>query len=175
MFEFDNYTIDSIHNTDALSLSELMVSNANRFQRYFPGTLAQNLTVETSTAFIAKKIIEFDSKKEFLFTIKVAIKVVGLVYIKELDWDKKQGELAYCIGEDHGGKGLITKAVKYLSQYAFNSLGLEILQIIVHQENLPSVNIAKNGDFTWQRTLLNEYTPPNEGPLDMELYELYKN
>lgn len=176
MFEFDKYTIDTIHNTDAISLSELMVSNSERFQRYFPGTLAQNLTVEASTEFIAKKIKEFDSKNEFLFTINEATKVVvGLVYIKELDWNRKQGEFAYCIGEGHGGKGLTTNAVKYLSEYAFNRLGLEVLQIIVHQDNLPSVNVAKNGDFTWQRTLLNEYTPPNETPLDMELYELYKN
>ncbi len=175
MFELDNYTIDSIHKTDALSLSALMVLNADRFQRYFPGTLAQNLTVETSTEFIAKKIMEFDSKNEFLFTINEATKVVGLIYIKELDWNKKQGEFAYCIGEGHGGKGLITKAVKFLSEYAFNRLDLEVLQIIVHQDNLPSVNVAKNGDFTWQRTLLNEYTPPNETPVDMELYELYKN
>ncbi len=175
MFEFANYTVDSIHNTDALSLSALMVSNADRFQRYFPGTLAQNLTLETSTEFIAKKTIEFDSKNEFLFTINQETKVIGLVYIKELDWNKKQGEFAYCIGEGHGGKGVITHAVKYLSEYAFNSLGLEVLQIIVHKDNMPSVNVAKKGDFTWQRTLPNEYTPPNEAPLDMELYELYKN
>jgi len=174
MFEFDNYTIDSVHNTDAISLSELMISNEERFHLYFPKTLEQNLSAKASNAFIQQKTRHFDSKEEFLFTIKETTEVVGLVYIKELDWNKKQGEFAYCIGKGHEGKGLMTKAVKFLSEYAFNRLGLEVLQIIVHQDNLPSVNVAKNGDFTWQRTLPNEYTPPNGRPLNMELYELYK-
>ena len=34
-------------------------------------------------------------------------------------------------------------------------------------------NMAENNGFVWQSTLQNEFTPTNEMPLDMELYELY--
>jgi len=176
MILFDDYSIDKISDSDALNLCDLMVSNAERFQRFFPVTLKQNLTLELSELFVVKKVKEFETNEEFLFTLKanVSSTIIGLVYIKELDWEKKQGELAYCIDVNYEGIGLITRAVKKLIGYAFNHLGLETLQIIVHEDNLGSVSIAKKGNFIWQRTLLNEHTPPNEDPLDMELYELYK-
>ncbi|MGB5417865.1 GNAT family N-acetyltransferase, partial [Algibacter sp.] len=101
-------------------------------------------------------------------------KLVGLVYIKEVDLDKKQGELAYCIDYNFQGKGLITEAVKQLSDYAFSQLGFKTLQIIVHQSNIGSVKVAENNNFTWIKTLNNEFTPPGENSLNMELYELYK-
>ncbi len=100
--------------------------------------------------------------------------VVGLVYIKELDWDKKQGEFAYCLAGEYESKGLMSIAVKELSAHAFDNLRLEILQIIVHKSNIGSIRVAEKCNFIWQKTLLKGYTPPNEAPLDMELYELYK-
>ena len=60
-----------------------------------------------------------------------------------------------------------------MTKFAFVELGLETLQIISHKTNLGSIKVAENNGFVWQRTLLNEFTPSNESPLDMELYELY--
>jgi ribosomal-protein-alanine N-acetyltransferase len=176
MIEFGDYIIIKILKKDASSLCNLMVSNTERFKRYFPKTLEQNLTIESAQLFAFRKTQEFKNNEEFLFTIKKVEtnQIVGLVYIKELDWNKKQGEFAYCLDVKCESKGLMTKAVKKLSNYAFTNLGLEVLQIIVHKDNIRSVKVAKNAGFIWQRTLLKEYTPPNESPLDMELYELYK-
>jgi ribosomal-protein-alanine N-acetyltransferase len=175
MILLNDYSIEKISENCATSVHRLMISNAERFKRYFPKTLELNLTVELSQLFVAKKNVEFINNEEFLFTIKEnkTKNVVGLVYIKELDWKKKQGEFAYCISFGHEGKGLISKAVEKLSNYAFVNLRLEVLQIIVHKDNFASVKVAEKSNFSWQRTLLKEYTPPNEFPLDMELYELY--
>ena len=171
----DRYIIDTIHKVDAGNLSKLMSSNYERFYRYFPKTLEQNLSEKASKIFIEQKISEFDARSEFLFTLRDKENVIGLIYIKELDWSKKQGEFAYCIGARYTGKGLISKSITLLSTYAFNNLGLEVLQIMVHKDNVPSVGVAKNGGFIWQKTISKSYSPPNEEPLDMELYELYKN
>ncbi len=174
MISFSGFSVNRISLSDARGLSDLMRSNHERFYRYFPKTLEQNLSLEASKVFIELKIAEFDAKNEFLFILKKGDKVIGLIYIKELDWNKKQGEFAYCIGNEFGGKGLISKAVKLLSAFAFNTLGLEVLQIMVHKDNIPSVRVAKNAGFEWQKTINKSYAPPNEDPLDMELYELYK-
>ena len=72
------------------------------------------------------------------------------------------------------GKGITSKIVEELSRYAFHDLGLERLQIIVHKTNLPSIGDAKKCGFSWVKTLEKKYTPENGIPLDMELYELYK-
>ena len=71
------------------------------------------------------------------------MKLAGLIYIKELDWDKKQGEFAYCIGYEYGNKGLISQSIKALSKLAFKNLGIETLQIIAHKTNVASVKVAE--------------------------------
>ena len=174
--QFDGFEINPIHEGDAWKTCDLMVANADRFKRYFPSTLAQNLNPTLSQLFVEKMVKEFDNREVFLFTLKHSEtrKLAGLIYIKELDWEKKQGEFAYCIGYTFEGQGLTSKEVKALSKHAFTDLGLETLQIIAHKENIPSVTVATKNNFEWQKTLIGSYTPPGEQPLNMELYELYK-
>ncbi|MET2985701.1 GNAT family N-acetyltransferase [Aureibaculum conchae] len=173
--QFDGFEINPIHSGDAWKICNFMVANADRLQRYFPNTLAENLSPTLSKLFVEKKVKQFENKEEFLFTLKHSEtrELAGVIYIKELDWEKKQGEFAYCIGYEVEGQGLTSKAVKALSNYAFETLGLETLQIISHKDNLPSVGVAKKCGYKWIKTLIKEFTPPGEQPLDMELYEAH--
>ena len=172
---FSNFNIQPIKTTDAWALCNFITANENRLKRYFPKTLEQNLTPDLSKYFTAQKVKQFNLEEEFLFTIKEkeTHDIAGLVYIKDLDWTKKKGEFAYCIGYQFEGKSVTTTSVALLSEYAFDVLKLKTLQIIVYKDNFPSIGVAKNNNFTWIKTLKNEHTPPNESPLDMELYELY--
>ncbi len=172
--DFENYYIEPIAEKDAWKLCDFIISNSERLKRYFPKTLEQNLTPDLSRIFSVKKVKQFNANEEFLFKLKEKKNrtIIGLVYIKELDWDKKQAELAYCIGYQYEGKGWISKAVKAFSEYAFTDLGLKTLQIIVHKTNTGSVKVAEKCGYTWQQTLLKEHTPPGEKALNMELYEL---
>ena len=171
-----SYYISPIHPKDGWNVCNFAVANEERLKRYFPKTLEQNLTPDLSNRFVSKMVKQFEAKEVFLFTLKEneSNKLVGLVYLKEVDWTKKQGEFAYAIDYNVEGKGLTTEAVKQLSDYAFETLGLETLQIIVHKSNIGSLKVAENNNFTWIKTLNNEFTPPGEAPLNMELYELYK-
>ena len=175
--EFWSYYLSPISIDDAESLHSFIASNKDRINRYFPKTVAQNSTLEWSKIFADKKVNEFNDKEEFLFTLKEKNKdkLVGLIYLKALDWEKKKGEFAYCIDKSLERKGITTQAIKQLSEFAFDQLKLETLQIIVHKSNIPSIKIAKNCNFYWIKTLEKEFTPPGEKPLDMELYELYNN
>ena len=172
---FSNYNIQPIKTSDAWPLCNFITANDNRLKRYFPKTLQENLTPNLAQSFTNKKVKQFDLKQEFLFTIKEknSNNIAGLVYLKDLDWHSKQAEFAYCIGYQFESKGVTTTSISLLSEYAFKTLELKTLQIIVYKENIASVSVAKNNNFNWVRTLKNEHTPPNESPLDMELYELY--
>jgi len=174
--QIDKFEISAVQKSDAWKLCNFIVANEDRLKHFFPKTLEQNLNPTLSKLFVNKKVKEFNNSEEFLFTLKQSKTrdIVGLVYIKELDWNKKQGEFAYCIGYQFEGKGITSKAVKELSNYAFETLKLETLQIIVHKTNLGSVKVAKNNQFIWVKTLKKAFTPTNEAPIDMELYELYK-
>jgi len=175
MITTEHFSIDELRLSDATALSKMMVANQARFQRDFPQTLAQNLTVITSEKYIQRKKIENAAKSEFTWAIREHRNstVVGLIILKELDWEKGVGEFAYCIGAAFEGRGWITQTVHELTNYAFTALQLQTLQIIAHETNAASVSVAKKNGYQWQKTLLKSYTPANGVALDMELYERY--
>lgn len=174
MIQINSFHIDFLKQEDAESLSEMMVSNSNRFKRYFPITLSKNLSLQNSEKYIIEKDKEREAKSEYTFAIKesTTFKIAGIIILKEINWNIKQGEFAYCIDMNFENKGIMSKAILAVSNFAFDVIGLDKLQIIVHKDNIGSAKVAQNCNFIWKKTLLNEYTPPNESPLDMELYEL---
>ncbi|MEM9142918.1 MAG: GNAT family N-acetyltransferase [Bacteroidota bacterium] len=173
--DFEEYFISPIAEKDAWKLCDFVVANETRLKRFFPKTLEANLTPDLSNYFTAKKTKQFLNREEFLFKLehRELRTIIGLVYIKELDWDKKQGELAYCIGYQYEGKGWTTQSVCALAGYTITDLGLKSLQIITHKSNIGSVKVAQNCGFVWQKTLKQAFTPPRETALDMELYEFH--
>lgn len=182
LFQIDTKVGQKIHvcqiqERDAWSICNFVMSNETRLISFFPKTREQNLTPDLSKTFTKLKYKEFDSKIEYLFTLKEekSKEVVGLIYIKELDKIKGQGEFAYCIDYNFEGQGVITNAVSKLVSHAFENLNLNRLQIVVHKTNLGSIKVAKNCNFSWQKTLLEEYNPTGKKAMDMELFECYKN
>lgn len=174
--EFDGFEINPIHEEDAWKICNFIIANEDRLKRYFPKTLEQNLNPTLSKYFVEQKLRQFENKQELLFTLKYSEtrELVGLIALKELNWETKQGEFTYCIGYTFEGQGLTFKAIQLLSEYAFDDLGLQTLQIITHKENLKSVKVALKTNFKWVKTLIEEFTPNGENPLDMELYELHR-
>lgn len=151
-----------------------MFDNKERLKLFFPVTLKMNSSLEKTKEYISIKNKEIKEKTNFTFAIrdKNNEQIAGLIIIKKIDWNKKQGEFAYCVGSEFEGKGLTSFAVKEMSKFAFDELGLKTLQIISHKTNLGSIKVAEKNQFVWKKTLLNEFTPTNEKSLDMELYEL---
>ncbi len=174
MITCSGFQINPLKIEEAAMLSHLMLENRERFSLYFPGTLAENISEEKSRQFIDQAAQKMKSKEQFLYGIFVDGIVIGLIYIKDLNWSIKEGEFAYCIGEKYTGKGWITEAVKALSSLAFTKLDLERLKIIAHKTNTPSIRVAEKCGFAFVETLKNEFTPPGKQPMDMELYLLKK-
>lgn len=174
-FHFDNYSIAPIHIKDSWRLCDFMVSNAERFKQDFPGTLKQNLTPTLSEYFVKDKVKAFVNKNEFLFTLKENTNrtIIGLVYIKELQKVNGQGELAYCIGYQYEGKGLTTKSISILKEWAFNTLNLDTLQIFAHNTNIGSIRIAEKNGFVFKTMLQKIHTRYDGEVVDMQVYECY--
>lgn len=169
------YIINPLNTNDVEHLHQFIIDNSERLKRYFPVTLSSNATLEKSIEYIVIKNKEIEEKINFTYAIrdKNNQEIAGLIILKKIDWNKKQGEFAYCIGSQFEGKGLTSFAVAEMTNFAFDELHLKTLQIMAHKTNLGSIKVALNNGFVWQRTALNEFTPTNESPLDMELYELY--
>lgn len=174
MIVTENFILDKLRKEDAQQLHQFMMENKERFKVFFPVTLSNNETLEKSKEYIIVKNSEIQERTNFTFAIRAIDSqiIVGLIIIKKIDWTARVGELAYCITDKHEGIELTTKAVEALSYFAFEELKLKKLQIIAHKTNIGSVKVALNNGFIWNKILKNEFTPINETPLDMELYEL---
>ena len=173
----ENFIIDTLKPNDANQLHQFIIDNSERLGYYFPVTFSSNATLEKTIEYIAIKNNEIEEKTNFTFAIrnKITNQIAGLIIIKKINWNKKQGEFAYCIGSEQEGKGLVSFAVSEMITFAFKELNLKTIQIIVHKSNIRSCKVAEKNGFVWQRTLENEFTPTNELPIDMELYELKSN
>ncbi|WP_299798503.1 GNAT family protein [uncultured Maribacter sp.] len=173
-FQLPDFEINPISERDGWRLCDFISANADYIKRYFPKTVAANLNPTLSNIFVLEKASDFLSGKEYLFTLKEPEnrKIIGLVYLKELKRAAKEAEVAYCISYDHNNRGFTTQAVKIISEWGFSEQHLQRLRIIAHKTNLGSIKVAENCGYLWKETLLKEHTPPNEEPLDMELYVL---
>ena len=173
-FHLPHFEINPISERDGWRLCDFISSNADYLKRYFPKTVGANLTPNLSSLFVEQKVAEFISGKEYLFTLKEPEhrKIIGLVYVKELKRSAKEAEIAYCIAYPYKNKGYATLAIQNISEWAFTQQHLKQLRIIVHKSNIGSIKVAENCGYIWKETLLKEHTPPNEDPLDMELYVL---
>jgi ribosomal-protein-alanine N-acetyltransferase len=174
-FSTETFKLEPLKSDDASSLNALMISNGKRFQEYLPKTLAQNLSVSDSKNYISKKTLAIKNQVEYTFAVKDidTNQVAGLIILKNLDFEKKQGEFAYCLGTKFMGKGWMTRSVQATISFALNKLGLKHFQIITHKKNLSSILIAERCNFNWVKTLPNEFSPYGRNPIDMELYELH--
>ena len=85
-----------------------------------------------------------------------------------------QAELAYCIDYKYSGKGIMTRAVQNIIDWSFLTIGQERLQIIVHEDNAASVQIAKKCGFDYITVLQKEQRRSNGEVVDMLLFELNK-
>jgi ribosomal-protein-alanine N-acetyltransferase len=175
-FQLSQFEISPISNRDSWRLCDFISSNTDYLKRYFPKTVAANLTPNLSSIFVEQKVLDFVSGKEYLFTLKELEhrKIIGLVYLKELKRSSKEAELAYCIAYPFKNKGFASLAVKTITKWGFTEQRLKQLRIIVHKSNIGSIKVAENCGYIWKETLVKEHTPPNEDPLNMELY-IFKN
>jgi len=175
-FVVDNYSIAPIQAKDAWRLCNFVVANESYLKDFFPSTLKENLTPNLAELFVVKKEKQFHKKEEYLFTVKENThrSIIGLMYVKELHKRQNQGELAYCIGYQYAGKGLMTKLVRRIIDWSFGEVGLDTLQIIVHESNTASIRIAEKCNFKYVTLLQKEHRLASGEVFDMRLYELRK-
>ncbi len=173
MIGLGGFSIVVLDLADVENLNSMLLKNTKRFQRYFPKTLEQNQNLEMTKNYILKKKSLIDSKEEYTFGIKVnsTEKIAGLVILKNINREIADAEAAYCLDVDFGGKGLMTKSVNKICEFAKEKCDLKSLFILVHKTNIPSVRVAEKTGFVWSETEFKSFTPVNEViPIDMEKF-----
>ncbi|MFD2825173.1 GNAT family N-acetyltransferase [Leeuwenhoekiella polynyae] len=176
MSEEPQYELRLLETDDAKALNFLFKENKDSFKEYFPETYKQTKTIKASKALIEQIIKLAEEKKSFYFGLFTSIhpELVGLVILKEIDLDKGEGEIAYCLAKRFRGRGWISEAVELVADYGFVNHNIHHYKIITHNSNEKSIEVAQRSGFIWHSTLEKEFKPLRGKAQDMELYVLKK-
>ncbi len=101
----------------------------------------------------ARKFIEYalSAEMETVFAIEVdgeAAGAVGIIF--QSDVYSETGELGYWLGEEHWGRGIVSRAVKAIVRHAFEDLGLRRVYARIFSNNLASKRVLEKAGFTFE-------------------------
>lgn len=131
-------------------------------------------TVADSEAFIRAMESEREAGKQLGFGIFVDGKPSGHISLMNIDPNKPvRAEIGYWIDNDVSGQGITTEAVRALSDYAFQSLGLQHLELRADAKNVASQRVAEKAGFAKAGSYVNKEGVFRYGELTYE-YELDK-
>lgn len=60
------------------------------------------------------------------------------------------GHIGYWIDKNYAGRGFTTEAVKAVTSYAFDALGLHRIEINIRPENAASIRVAEKAGYTFE-------------------------
>jgi ribosomal-protein-serine acetyltransferase len=69
--------------------------------------------------------------------------VIGFAFLNHVSRQYQMANLGYAIRTSRTGEGIATAAAKLVAHYGFEELGLQRLEIVVDQENAPSLKVAE--------------------------------
>lgn len=75
-------------------------------------------------------------------------RLLGSFSIMELDGEPGFGEIGYWVAAEARGRGVATRAVRLLADWARGELGLTRIEILPHKDNLASRRVAERAGFT---------------------------
>lgn len=99
---------------------------------------------------------------------------VGLIgVIPQHDVHRRNGEIGYWLGKPYWGKGYATEAVKQLTNWAFNTLGLHRVYAGVFETNKASMRVLEKAGYKLEAVLKSTIIK-NEVVMDEYLYSMLK-
>lgn len=138
-------------------IRRLKQSDAEKIYQYlqdfdivkYLATVPSPYLVENALSFILFANEKEKAKKEFHYTIANISDdiMLGLIGVKEINFQVGTCEIGYWLGREHHNKGIITLAIRKISQYCFNELELNLIKAIVFESNIASIKVLEKVGF----------------------------
>jgi RimJ/RimL family protein N-acetyltransferase len=74
-------------------------------------------------------------------------RLLGSFGVMELDREAGYGEIGYWVAAEARGRGVATRAVRLLTDWARRELGLKRIEILPHKDNAASRRVAENAGY----------------------------
>lgn len=101
------------------------------------------MTLEDNLNVIKEGMKRFVENNGFYAGIWYKGELAGIFICKYYDWKAKQTEFGYLLGKTYTGKGIVTRATRKMTDYAFKELGLNRIEIRCGTGNTSSRAVAE--------------------------------
>lgn len=112
---------------------------------------------------ISKAINAFDNQEDFQFYIfiKESNTFIGCAGLHRIDWSIPKVEIGYWVKASYQGHGYATEVSQWLTQFAFNELGVNRVEIRCDDNNTRSKSVAEKLGFVLEGVLRNDTLTPD--------------
>ncbi|MEA4918799.1 GNAT family N-acetyltransferase [Proteiniphilum sp.] len=138
-----------LEGTDVIDIFQAIDSQREYLGKWLPFVIFTK-TVSDSEAFVNSVINAPRERFELQFTIRKQDQFIGLIGFKDTDRTNKKTEIGYWLSEKYQKRGIITKSVEKLCDFAFNKLDLNRVQIKCAVGNQRSKNVPKRLGFKFE-------------------------
>ena len=165
----DDLHLRLLDETDAEELHELVDSNRAYLAEWLPWAAGQ--TFDATAEFIRRTRRQLEGSDGLQGGLVLGESIVGAGGLIGIDWESRKTGIGYWLAEEHQGRGLMTRAVEAVTDYAFDELGLNRVEIQVGTGNAKSRAIPERLGFR-QEGVLRDYERVGDRYLDIVVYSL---
>jgi ribosomal-protein-alanine N-acetyltransferase len=117
------------------------------------------------------RLFEYRSSFYWAIAKKDTNQIIGTCGFNYWNKTHKRAEISYDLDYNHWGKGIMTKAVKAISDFAFDSMGVIRIQATVALDNQPSIRVLEKVSYI-RECKMSKYGILQGQPKDFYLYSL---
>lgn len=142
----EDLALKLIEQRDAKRVFEL-TNNSRAYLREWLPWLDITKSIEDTNGFINICLKGYFENRSMNTVILFKGEIVGVAGFNEINWSNKTAYIGYWLGEEYQGNGIMTKVVKALTNYAFDELNLNKVEIRAAVENKKSRVIPESLGF----------------------------
>jgi RimJ/RimL family protein N-acetyltransferase len=83
--------------------------------------------------------------------------VLGFASLVHVDLPAAEAEIGYLVGKAARGRGVATRALRLLTNWSFDELGLERVELLIQPENTASARVAERAGYELEGVLRSKH------------------
>lgn len=170
--QFDNYKIQLLETDKYQAFFSLIDNNRPRLEDFFAGTVSKCKTLDDTRDYckaIAKRIEE-KSYFPFMIIDTKTNDYVGLVDVKNIDWNVPKAELGSFIDKNYESQGIVTKTGRLVVNHLVETFKFKKLLCRANRRNLGSISVILKIGFELEGTIRNDYRTTKGEIVDLNYY-----
>ncbi|WP_296317820.1 GNAT family N-acetyltransferase [Winogradskyella sp. UBA3174] len=170
--EFDNYRIAILGIEEGEAFFNLIDTNRARLEDFFAGTVSKTRTLADTLEYCVEIQNTIKSKTYFPYMITDVNtgEFVGLVDVKNIDWNVPKAELGSFIDSRYESKGIVSKATKLVVGHIVEKHKFIKLLCRANSRNKSSIAVILKNGFELEGTIRKDYRTTKGEIVDLNYY-----